>query len=140
MAPRDTLRPGERAPVSSDPVSLRLPRELPGWVYKLGATLLTAVVVPLALAGKGWIDAQTALVTAEAELKAEQIETEKKRQEAYKAETEGVRSLEVRVGALESLRSEVNQLRVNLEGTAEQVTELTPATRPPKKLRVRLSP
>lgn len=116
---------------------MRLPRELPGWASKAGAALFAAVVLPLAMAGKGWIDAKTALVAAETELKQAQVETEKKRQDAYRAETEGIRALEVKISALEALRTEVNQLKVNFEGTAEQVTELTPATRPPKRLKVR---
>jgi hypothetical protein len=113
------------------------PRELPSWVGKAAAALFAAVVLPITLSVTRRIDAGTDLVRAEVTLKQEQIKSEQKRQEAFKAETEGVRALEVEVASLKALRSEVAQIKVNLEGTAEQVTELTPATRPPKRLKVR---
>jgi hypothetical protein len=115
------------------------PRELPGWVGKAAAALFAAVVLPITLAVTRRIDAGTAEVAARTELVRRQAETEAAKGAAVKAELTEFNLLSQRVSAVEALRGEVADLRSAIESTHANVAEITPATRPPKKLRVRPS-
>jgi hypothetical protein len=62
-----------------------LPREIPGWVGKAAAALFAAIVLPNVPAITRRIDAGTAVVVAEAELKREGIKTEQAKQRTEEA-------------------------------------------------------
>jgi hypothetical protein len=114
-----------------------LPRELPGWASKGVAVLFATAVLPIALAVKERIDAGTEEVKARSELLKKQAEREVAVAAAAKAELEEMKLLGERVAALESLRGEVAGLRAAVESTNLNVAQLTPATRPPKRMKVR---
>jgi hypothetical protein len=116
------------------------PRELPGWLGKAAAALFAAVVLPVTLAVTRRIDAGTTEVQARAELLKKQAENQAAQAAVAQAEIKGVELLARRVAALEALRGEVADLRGAIESTHANVAELTPPTRPPKRLKVRPAP
>ena len=124
----------EQAPPSRRSI---IPRELPGWVGKAAAALFAAVVLPITLRVTERIDAGTQEVKARAELLKKQAEKEAAQAAAAKAELTEINLMSQRVSSLEALRSEVAGLRAAVESTNSNVAELTPTTRPPKRLKVR---
>jgi hypothetical protein len=124
----------EQAPPSRRSI---IPRELPGWVGKAAAALFAAVVLPVTLAVTRRIDAGTDEVKARAELLKKQGEKEAAQAATAKAELTEINLMSQRVSALEALRGEVAGLRAAVESTNSNVAELTPTTRPPRRLKVR---
>jgi hypothetical protein len=111
LPPAEPVERVEDAPRSMRRWSL-IPREIPSWVGKAAAALFAAVVLPNVPAITRRIDAGTAVVVADAELKREQAKTEQAKQLAEKARLEAEQK---RVTTSEDLVKRQNEQEAKLK-------------------------